>query len=164
MPRRPKTIHGMTGTPTGRSWAGMMQRCYCRTFRFFDRYGGRGIKVCEFLRSTPVNLVMLIGLRPPAQSIDRADNNGHYSCGQCAECLQNNWPLNVKWSNASEQNRNKRDNRLVTVDGVTRCVTEWSEVLKIPRQVLFARLWRGGNFSSPYSPRGPLGTKWGCKQ
>jgi hypothetical protein len=33
------------------AWAGMMKRCYDANYKRFDRYGGRGIVVCEQWRT-----------------------------------------------------------------------------------------------------------------
>ena len=39
--------HGLVYTPEYRVWSGMKQRCYNPKGPRFDRYGARGIKVCE---------------------------------------------------------------------------------------------------------------------
>lgn len=119
-------VHGLGATPTGGSWYKMLNRCYQKNNPDYPDYGGRGIKVCEFLRISPVNLVILIGLRPEGRmSIHRIDNDGNYSCGQCAECLQNNWAKNVKWATDDEQARNKRNNIWITHDGRTQLLQDW---------------------------------------
>jgi hypothetical protein len=146
-------VHGMSATPTGISWRTMLQRCYLETDPSYSKWGGRGIRVCEFLRASPVNLVALIGLRPEGRSLDRVDNWGHYSCGECAECFTNNWPLNIRWATPKEQQRNTRYNRRLTIHGQTRCATEWGEVLGIPKSTLFSRLRKGVSLLRPYKPK-----------
>lgn len=42
-----KTTHGMCRTPIYSRWMGMMERCYRPKASGYERYGGRGIKVCE---------------------------------------------------------------------------------------------------------------------
>ena len=44
---RGKTIHGMYGTPTYRSWFSMKQRCFNIKNIDYHNYGGRGISVCD---------------------------------------------------------------------------------------------------------------------
>lgn len=124
-------IHGFSGTPTGNSWSAMLKRCYSKKSHGFHRYGGRGILVCEFLRASPVNLVMLIGERPPGKSLDREDNNGHYSCGACAECLQKSWALNVRWVNAKTQGSNRHNNVWIEHNGERKIASEWARVLGV---------------------------------
>lgn len=137
------TKHGMSYTREGMAWAQMLDRCYNPKNTKTELYLGRGIKVCEFLRSTPVNLLVLIGKRPEGKmSLDRINTNGNYSCGACAECLENTWPLNVRWATIFEQNRNRRCTRWVTINGETKCVDEWVSITGIPRTT-FRRRYLG---------------------
>jgi hypothetical protein len=137
------TVHGLGGTLTGHSWANMLKRCYAINNPKFASYGKRGIKVCKCLQASPVNLVWLIGLKPDGKSLDRRDNEGHYSCGKCVECIENNWPMNVRWATPKEQARNTRKNRLVKIGEETKCVAEWAEHFGISRKLFCNRLRRG---------------------
>lgn len=121
----------------------MLYRCYDPKSNRFYRYGALGIKVCEMLRASPVNLIALIGQRPGGTTLDRRNNEGHYSCGQCAECLSNGWPLNVRWATATEQNRNSSSNVNITLDGRTMCAKAWAEELGIPLPTVLYRFARG---------------------
>ncbi len=145
--------HGITGTTEHRIWKHLIYRCYSTSDAAYSDYGGRGIRVCEFIRSSPRNLVDLIGLKPFDKSIDRIKNDGHYSCGQCAECLRCGYSLNIRWATRKEQNRNKRNNRLVTFNGETRCVGEWAEVLGVSYSTIWERIVKGGN---PYPKSHPF--------
>jgi len=133
-------VHGMTGSPTFRSWISMNTRCNDPK-RIY--YGGRGIKVCRFLKESPKNLLSLIGKRPSGQSIDRKYSNGNYSCGQCAECLKKGWSMNIRWATRKEQQRNTRRTRLVTINGKTKCASEWAEKFNLPDYVILQRLNAG---------------------
>lgn len=131
--RRRLMTHGMTKTLTGQSWMGMLTRCYNSNAKAFKDYGGRGIEVCEFLRATPLNLVLLIAERPSSKiSLDRIDVNGHYSCGHCAECLSKGWNLNVRWADRIEQASNTTRTVLYSIHGETRCAAEWARRTKTP--------------------------------
>ncbi len=134
---------GLSHSRIGSSWGAMMTRCYNKGNRNYAAYGAIGINVCEFLRSTPVNLILLIGDRPPGKTLDRINNFDSYHCGQCAECLDKNWALNVRWATPTQQGRNQRTNRLLEINGETHCVTEWAEISGIPQSAIRDRL-RGG--------------------
>jgi 5-methylcytosine-specific restriction endonuclease McrA len=134
---------GLSQTGAGVSWQAMMTRCYNRNNHTYAVYGAVGINVCEFIRATPGNLVLLIGERPKGKTLDRINNLDSYHCGQCAECLSKGWPLNVKWSTPTQQGRNQKTNRLLTINGETHCVTEWAEIAGISESGLRDRIRRG---------------------
>ena len=101
--------HGLTGTPTYHSWYGAIRRCEDKRDKHYEDYGGRGIKVCPAIRTDLRVLVDAIGLKPPGHySIDRIDNDGHYSCGSCTWCISNGFVLNLKWATPIEQANNRR--------------------------------------------------------
>lgn len=101
--------HGRNGYQTVeyRTWSHVIQRCTNPRWNdSWHRYGGRGITVCKGMRDFTVFL-KLMGLKPgDKDSIDRMNNNGHYSCGACDECLANNWPFNCRWATHKEQMAN----------------------------------------------------------
>lgn len=128
-----QVTHGLSGTLTGVSWMNMMQRCYNPYSEQYHRYGSIGILACEFIRTSPVNLMLLIGERPnAAMSLDRIDNDLGYFCGKCAECLENQWPTNVRWATASEQAINRSSTRWIEIDGVVKAASEWCKLLGLP--------------------------------
>lgn len=110
--RRRRPIHGQalrSGIkPTYWSWSAMMGRCYRKTNSKYKNYGARGIRVCERWKRLE-NLIADIGERPPGRTLGRLNNDGHYSCGKCPECVDNGWPANCKWSTAQEQAAEKRE-------------------------------------------------------
>ncbi len=133
-------VHGMARTPTGTCWLHMLARCYKEHHKSYAHYGGRGIRVCEFLRTSPVNLIMVIGIRPTARhTLDREDNDGSYTCGQCAECFANGWPKNIRWATRKQQMRNTRKTRKITLNGRTQSVDDWADELGVSKGSL---LWK----------------------
>lgn len=118
---------------TGRSaeyktWQSLLGRCKNPTNPKYPRYGGRGITVCDRWL-TYENFLIDMGRKPsPKHTIERKDNNGNYS------------PENCVWATAVVQARNKSNNRLITYQGVTRCLAEWAELLGIRYATLWARL------------------------
>jgi len=85
--------------PTFISWQAMLQRCYDPNNIAYERYGGRGITVCERWRQSLVNFITDVGERPLGHTLDRIDNQGLYE------------PGNVKWSTPKEQANNRRRRR-----------------------------------------------------
>jgi len=120
-----------------------MTRCFNKKCNCYHLYGGRGITVCEFIKQSYKALIGLIGERPNGTMINRIDNNGNYSCGSCDECKKWGWPLNIEWASLVDQSRNKRNNNLVTIDGITRCVTEWEQIHGLRKGIINQRLKRG---------------------
>lgn len=135
------TRDGLSKTAIYPIYASMIARCENPRTRAYRRYGGRGIRVCQRWRTSVVSFVEDIGQRPaPDLSLDRIDNDGHYSCGSCAECLANGWPLNVRWATATEQSRNRRIVKRLTHDGLTLTLPEWAELTGLPWKLLHQRL------------------------
>src|SRR5215204_588492 len=85
-PLRQPYLHGHTKwrgpvTPEYRAWVNMRQRCLNPRSPQYDRYGGRGITVCERWNSF-VPFLADVGFRPsPVHSLDRIDNDGNYEPG-----------------------------------------------------------------------------------
>jgi len=128
--------HGHAGNeqhPLYTVWAQMLSRCSCPTANGYERYGGRGIKVCERWRTSFEDFLADMGPRPtPRHTLDRfPDNDGDYE------------PGNVRWATPAEQNRNKRSNRLLTHDGVTRCLTDWATTTGLSAGTITMRLQLG---------------------
>lgn len=95
------------------SWRKLRGRCDNPNNDWFHRYGGRGIKYCAGFNDF-AHFLKVIGPRPLGRSVDRVNNDGHYSCGECSECLSNNWPMNVRWATPKEQSANTCRSRLLT--------------------------------------------------
>lgn len=104
-------LHGLFGTVEWNSWQAAKSRCYKLTDVSYKNYGARGIQMCERWRGSVAAFIEDVGRAPsspPRYSIDRKDNNGHYSCGKCGECKANGWPMNCQWATYKEQMSNKR--------------------------------------------------------
>jgi hypothetical protein len=132
MERHFNTTHGQSHSPTYESWSMMKQRCYNHNDVMFQRYGGRGIRVCERWRLSFEAFVEDMGQRPDGCCIDRIDNDGHYE------------PGNARWATQTEQARNRSNNVLLTFHGDTMCIAAWAERVGLPRKTLEKRLNKYG--------------------
>ena len=136
--------------PTYKSWWSMMHRCFKDSDKKYIHYGGRGITVCDWLKSSFRNLIALIGERPTGLILDRIDNEGNYSCGQCDQCLHKGWPKNIQWVTYQQSNRNRRSNKIVTYNGKTQCLQAWSEELGLAWVTLDQRIKKGRQLDINY--------------
>lgn len=119
--------HGLHGTPEYIAWKNMRGRCRNPNRREWSSYGGRGIKVHRAFNDFATFYAEL-GPKPPNTSLDRIDNNGDYA------------PGNLRWATKKEQMRNRSDNRMLTHDGQTKTLAEWSETTGISLGTLWMRL------------------------
>lgn len=127
-----RTTHGLTGTYLYRTWSQIIQRCTNPNNPAFQNYGGRGIKIDPVWRESFLAFKDAIGDRPSsAHSLDRVDNSGDYV------------PGNLRWASRTEQARNRRSNRLITANGVTRTLAEWIELSGMQPTTIERRLKRG---------------------
>lgn len=111
--------HGASDTLLYGVWASMKDRCNNTNNRFYERYGGRGIKVCQewtddflsFLEWSANN-----GYRA-GLTIDRINNDGNYE------------PENCRWvtrgENARNRGNNRLDNVLITAFGEKHTLSQW---------------------------------------
>lgn len=122
--------HGSAYTEEYAVWMDMRNRCSQKSNRQYKDYGGRGISICERWERFE-NFISDMGKRPNGYTLDRIDNNAGYS------------PENCRWATRKQQQRNRRNNRIITHNGVSHCLVEWSEITGIPYQTLITRLDRG---------------------
>lgn len=117
-PRNLRHGHNKKGrtTPTYHSWASAKKRCFNKNDSQYKNYGGRGIMMCQRWRNSFEAFLKDMGEKQKGLSIDRIDNDGHYSCGKCSQCRENNWPMNCKYTTDQTQARNRRNNRVVKIN------------------------------------------------
>jgi hypothetical protein len=121
----------------------MKTRCYNPASDAYDRYGGRGIKVCEDWKNSFVSFFDWAMSNGYADNLtlDRINNDGNYS------------PDNCRWSTKQEQNNNRRCNRMITYNGKTQNVAQWARELGIKRVTLQNRLNRGWSVEKALSKK-----------
>lgn len=127
--RSPQNRKGMSYSAEYRSWIGAKKRTTNQNNRDYPRYGGRGIIMCHLWVNDFDLFLADMGPRPPGTSLDRIDNNGPYSKGNC------------RWATPVEQARNRRSSILYSVGNDEKTLTEWSKVSGIPEP----RIWKRVN-------------------
>lgn len=131
------TKHGMAESRIYRLWKNMMQRTNNKNSASYCLYGARGISVCEEWKdpSKFIEWALSNGYNPNAEKgrcmLDRIDNNKGYN------------PWNCRWVAASDQQRNRRNNRLLTMNGETMCITDWAKRLGCNTTILYNRIKYG---------------------
>jgi hypothetical protein len=114
------------------AWTNMKTRCYNKNYHLWKDYGGRGIEVCSQWRNGFEAFLSDLGPKPfPNAILDRIDNNKHY------------WPGNVRWINAVESSRNRRNVPRFTFCGETKTLPEWEVHSPVQRKVIWRRLKDG---------------------
>ena len=125
--------HGMSSSPTYSSWESMKQRCLNLNEPNYKNYGGRGISICETWLDKElgfINFLSNMGERLKGTTLERIDVNGNYC------------PENCKWATIKEQSFNRRNNRIIELDGVCKNIKIWSIEYGIHPSVIHLRLQR----------------------
>ena len=115
---------------TYHTWSDMIKRCSNPKNKSWSDYGGRGIKVCDEWHAFE-NFLKDMGEKPVGFTIDRINVNGPYKKDNC------------KWSTRTEQNRNTRQNHILSDGLETKTLQEWANSLGISHSSLIGRLKRG---------------------
>lgn len=123
--------------PMKPAYSSMIHRCYNTDDRQYSGYGGRGIRVCERWQTGQPNaqgfwnFLNDMGERPTGFTLDRIDNDGDYT------------PENCRWVNRTEQQRNRKNNIMLTYRGKTQCAKDWATELGLHDTTVARRLRRG---------------------
>lgn len=130
------TKHGMSRSRLYSVHSTMLGRCNNPNAHQYENYGGRGIKVCDewhdfesFAKWAKEN-GYVEGERGKC-TLDRIDPNGNYE------------PNNCRWVTMKTQERNRRNNKLITYNGETHCISEWAEIVGLKGVTLRHRLKAG---------------------
>lgn len=107
-------------------WQTMIHRCEDKKRAKYNDYGGRGISVCKEWHDPNVFMDWAFenGYEEGLQ-IDRINNDGNYE------------PSNCRWVTLKENTRNRRNTVYLTINGETKCVSEWCETLEISPNTIY---------------------------
>lgn len=121
--------HRLSHTKIYQQYYGMRKRCDYPKHKEYERYGGRGIKVCQEWTDSFENFyswAIRSGYRE-GLTIDRIDNNGDYS------------PSNCRLISLSEQQQNKGNSIRLSFNGHCYGLKMWAEISGIKYQTLLKR-------------------------
>lgn len=121
--------HGLTESPTWKSWQSMLRRCRGNNDKA-KWYADRGIKVCERWKNFS-NFLYDMGERPAGKTLDRIDNSKGYM------------PKNCRWADKHTQGANKRNNVVLTLNGKAQHVAAWARELGLKRATIESRILKG---------------------
>ncbi len=119
--------------PLYKRYYSMKERCYNLNSLAYKNYGGRGINICkEWLEDVMnfYNWAMANGYQEHL-TLDRIDVNGNYE------------PSNCRWITDYEQRLNKRNNKLITINGQTKTITEWAKISNLNLHTIYSRIRYG---------------------
>ena len=122
--------NGQKTHPIYNTWMGMKARCFNPNSERYLSYGGRGITVCDEWKDDFQSFYewSISNGWSEGLTLDRINNNGGYS------------PNNCRWTNMTVQNNNKRNVRIITYNGKSQTITEWSKELGISKSLLYYRI------------------------
>lgn len=133
--------HHLCDTRLYSIWIDMKQRCSNPNSKAYKNYGGRGIKVCNEWRDNFINFYNWAtsnGYNDKLE-IDRINNDDDYS------------PNNCKWITHQEQQLNKRNNKMITYNGITKPLKSWTDELGIDYHKTLCRLWIGWSIEDAFN-------------
>jgi hypothetical protein len=123
-------------------WRGIKKRCRLETDKDYPRYGAKGINITDEWFDSFEAFYRDMGERPSKDhSIDRIDNLKGYSKENC------------RWATRVEQQNNKNNNVLITFNGKTQTLAQWSVELGIKRKTLEIRLKNGWGIEKSFTTK-----------
>lgn len=108
------TTHGQSKGRLFRIWNGMLSRCEIPSATGYERYGAKGITVCDRWKRSFEDFRADMGDPPDGNhSLDRKDNTLGY------------FKENCRWATPKQQAYNSARVRLIEFNGVTANVSDW---------------------------------------
>ena len=112
-----KATHGMTKTPTFRTWESVVYRCTNKNSRQYSVYGGM---LCEKWKNFE-NFYKDMGERPEGKTLDRINVYKGY------------FKENCRWATPKEQQNNRTNTRYLMVNGNIISLMNFAEQLGIKK-------------------------------
>lgn len=129
------TTHGMRHTRIYRIWAGVKDRCCNANGKYWERYGGKGITICEEWAQSFENFYKWSMGNGYADdlTIDRINNSKGYS------------PENCRWATYKTQENNRGNNRILECNNEKHTISQWSDITGIKQSTISQRIRNGWN-------------------
>lgn len=129
------TKHGLSGTKLEKTYRNMHSRCENPNATKYEIYGGKGITVCDEWSGENglvnfYNWAIANGYEE-GLSIDRIDGDKGYS------------PDNCRWATIDEQNFNRSNTLLITIDGETKQAKDWAKEYGLAIDTFWQRYYKG---------------------
>lgn len=107
-------------------WCGMIQRCENKNRNGYEKYGARGISVCDEWHDFPsfVEWARSSGYDDDL-TIDRINVNGNYELPNC------------RWASNSTQANNKRSSKYLDVGGIRGTVKQWAVLIGVSEYTIY---------------------------
>lgn len=139
-----KRINGLYKSRLYRIHHSIICRCYTKSADGYNRYGGRGITVCDEWKNKENGFMNFYNWSvkngyAEDLTIDRIDNDGNYE------------PSNCRWATRKEQSNNTSLNHYIEFDGKKKTISQWSEELNINRNTLDNRLRKWWNVNDAFT-------------
>lgn len=128
-----KEQHGGRYTRLYNIWLNMKQRCSNPKASHYEYYGGKGVSVCEEWQNSfsAFRDWALQNKYEDGLTIDRIERDKDYC------------PENCRWVTQLRQMSNTSRNVMLTYNGETHSLSEWSRILHVPYGRLKSRLRYG---------------------
>lgn len=133
-----RRVHGLRHHPLYAIWCGIKDRCYCKTDKAYDRYGGRGVVMCDDWKNDFMaffNWAVANGWeRGLCLDKDKLSPNRSgmmYSPEYCC------------FISRQENMIYRSDNNIIEYEGVKKSIAEWSKDLGINRTTISERKRKG---------------------
>lgn len=126
------TSHGLCGTRIHAIHRDMLARCNNPHKTRYERYGGRGIKVCDEWKGkeglTHFYHWSIENGYTDNLTIDRIDKDGNYE------------PSNCRWVGYKAQSNNTSRNIYINIDNQTHTLAEWCEIRNLEYTKVYQRI------------------------
>ena len=136
------STHGRSLTALYSIWKTMRYRCQNPNNPKYERYGKRGIKVCDEWQDYPTFLKWSIkNGYEEGLTIDRIDNDGNYE------------PDNCRWVNNYIQQKNRSNNKWISFSGYNYILSDWSRMTGLNHKTISHRLNNGWSVEKALTKR-----------
>lgn len=116
MYKSPNAVNGKKRTRLYNIWRGMCRRCELPDHSSYARYGAKGISVCDEWHDFDAFIEWAVSSGYDDNlTLYRKDRMGNYS------------PQNCSWVSVKVQNNHRSNNRVITYNGESKTVSEWSD-------------------------------------